>query len=78
MAKAPWYFQLDEFPYASTKEGGPLALATPVPAWENATQGGLLSAFYRYSLQGGLLSAFYRYSLKGVNPPTFLVVPLDI
>ncbi|NER82608.1 MAG: hypothetical protein F6K42_24220 [Leptolyngbya sp. SIO1D8] len=39
--------QLDEFPYASTYEGGnPDVAIHDVPAPENMSQGGLLTAFY--------------------------------
>jgi len=39
--------QWDEYPYASTYEGGAGASVRAVPAPENALQGGLLSAFYK-------------------------------
>lgn len=61
-------YQLDEFPYASTAQGGlgpPPAWGAPVPALENL-------------VQGGLLSAFYRYSLKGAPNTPFLVVPVPL
>jgi hypothetical protein len=60
--------QLDEYPYASTEQGGlgpPPAWGAPVPAIQNLVQGGLLQAFYRYSLRG--------------RPDTpFLVVPIPL
>ncbi len=65
MATAPFGNQLDEFPYASTQQGGAGAVAAPVPWLQNA-------------VQGGLLSAFYRYSLKGVPLTPFLVVPIPL
>jgi YD repeat-containing protein len=65
MASAPPGYQLDEFPYASTQQGGVGAIGSPVPALENA-------------IQGGLLSALYRYSLKGIPGAPFLVVPINI
>lgn len=37
----------DEYPYASTAQGGQLADPAPVPVAEYSRQGGLLSAFYR-------------------------------
>jgi RHS repeat-associated protein len=37
---------LDEYPYASTLEGGTGAWVTPVPVTEQLTQAGLLTAFY--------------------------------
>jgi hypothetical protein len=55
---------LDEFPYASTVQGGAAARVAAVPAWEN-------------SLQGGFLGAFYRWRMRGI-PGEFLVVPIDI
>lgn len=66
MITAPPGYQLDEFPYACTAQGGPggPALACPVPAWENA-------------LQGGYLGAFTRWTLKGITQP-FIVVPIPI
>jgi hypothetical protein len=70
MATAPAGSSFDEFPYASTAEGGagtpPFgAIGSPVPWLENA-------------VQGGLLSAFYRYSLKGAPGKAFLVVPIPL
>jgi hypothetical protein len=63
---APPGYQLDEFPYACTAQGGAFgpALARTAPAWENA-------------LQGGLLGAFTRWILKGVPQP-FIVVPIPL
>ncbi len=55
---------LDEFPFASTREGGGLALVAAVPLRENC-------------IQGGLLGAFYRWSLRGVPGP-FMVVPVPV
>jgi len=65
-ATAPPGYQLDEFPYACTRQGGPggPALARPVPAWENI-------------LQGAYLGAFTRWTLKG-RPQPFIVVPISI
>jgi hypothetical protein len=40
-------YTIDEFPYATTKEGGPpLARGCPVPWLENCAQGGYLRAYY--------------------------------
>ena len=65
MATAPPGYQLDEFPYACTVEGGmPLALGMPVPAAENSRQGGDLGAFCRWVLRG--------------RRSQFLVVPVPI
>lgn len=62
----PGINQLDEFPYASTAQGGPpLARGCMVPAWENAFQGGTLGAFYRWG------------KLKG-RPGPFMVIPIPI
>ncbi len=58
MATAPAGYQLDEFPYASTVQGGPGAYGEPVPALQNLVQGGLLSAFYRYALESEPLANF--------------------
>jgi hypothetical protein len=38
---------MDEFPFASTAEGGPGAYLTQVSIAEQRAQGSLLSAFYR-------------------------------
>jgi len=55
-------YTIDEFPYASTKEGGwPLAKGYPVPWLENCAQGGYLRAFYYGVLR---------------KPSKFIVVPV--
>jgi RHS repeat-associated protein len=66
MLTAPPGYQLDEFPYACTAQGGWLgpAMACPVPAWENA-------------LQGGFLGPFTRWALRGLPQP-FIVVPIPL
>jgi hypothetical protein len=56
--------QLDEFPYASTVQGGIGALGRMVPWLENA-------------IQGGMLQALYRYSMKN-RPGHFIVAPLNL
>jgi|GEM_PF-5865531 len=62
---APAGYHLDEYPFASTAEGGwPSAMGKMVPPLENLAQ-------------GGYLSAFYRFQLKGLPLP-FLVVPVPI
>ena len=44
----------DEYPFASTYEGGTGAVIAAVPIKENSSQGGQLSAFYRRnSIQDG-------------------------
>jgi hypothetical protein len=60
------HYSIDEFPYASTAQGGPAgpARATLVPQRENW-------------IQGGYLWGFYRVRLKK-KPQPFLVVPLPI
>jgi hypothetical protein len=43
---------MDEYPYASTLEGGsPFTFTAQVPVWENALQGGLLGSFYRFIMR---------------------------
>ena len=42
----PDWEQCDEYPFASTLEGGPTALADLVPATENRSQGGNINNFY--------------------------------
>lgn len=54
----------DEFPYASTLQGGRGAMTTKVPLLENC-------------IQGGMLGAFYRWVCKGVTTQ-FLVVPIPM
>ncbi|CAB4000889.1 Hypothetical predicted protein [Paramuricea clavata] len=46
MPKQPGY-NCDEYPFASSKEGGKGAEIMLVPAVENSQQGGLLGGFYR-------------------------------
>ena len=41
----------DEYPFASTVEGGQGAVVAEVPLKENLIQGGMLSVFYRYRLK---------------------------
>ena len=60
-------YELDEFPFASTAEGGaapPGASARMVPRWENRAQGGYLKTFYARELNQ--------------LPAPFLVVPLPL
>jgi hypothetical protein len=60
----------DEFPYASTKEGGnDTVKVARVPASENHTQGGFLGGFYRISFPGKLPNT-------NTNRYEFLVVPV--
>ncbi len=68
MLDAPIGCQLDEFPYASTDQGGgapPGAWGAHVPAWEN-------------SLQGLQLFFFYWLDLHWADGAQFLVVPVPI
>ena len=65
MATAQPGDQLDEFPYASTFQGGAGAYGRPVPGLQNA-------------LQGGLLGAFYRFALESVPDTSFIVVPIPL
>lgn len=53
---------IDEFPYASTAQGGLGSKAQPVPAWENFVQGGFLGSFYFWGMYG--------------IPGQFIVVPV--
>ena len=62
---APAKMQLDEFPYASTQQGGVNSLARYVPTRQN-------------SIQGGLLRAFYTFSLRRRPLAPFLVVPVPL
>jgi RHS repeat-associated protein len=54
----------DEYPFASTAQGGAGASVVQVPQVQNRVQGGLLSAFYRIGLRGKAIS--------------FLVVPIPL
>jgi hypothetical protein len=71
MATAPAGYELDEFPFASTQQGGAgllgglPAIGKPVPWLQNR-------------VQGGLLGAFTRWELKGVAGAPFLVVPIPL
>ncbi|MGE5609729.1 MAG: putative Ig domain-containing protein [Bacillota bacterium] len=65
-----WYESLDEFPYASTAQGGAGSRVMAVPAAQNAVQGGLLSAFYRLSLMSPTLNPSGNMN--------FLVVPIPL
>jgi RHS repeat-associated protein len=69
-AATPPLHTVDEFPYASTTQGGPggpalVHYAPTVPLHENAIQGGTLGVFYRFS------------GLRG-RPGPFLVVPVPL
>jgi RHS repeat-associated protein len=37
----------DEYPFASSKEGGANSRVTPVPLWQNCVQGGIIAASYK-------------------------------
>jgi hypothetical protein len=60
----PRGYQLDEYPYASTEQGGFEALAAPVFWIENSFQGTTLGAFY-----GSLVVRRKRW---------FLVLPIPV
>lgn len=53
--RPPPGFSLDEFPFASTLQGGAGARVAPVPVGEQAIQGGSLSSFFQANKigQGG-------------------------
>jgi RHS repeat-associated protein len=71
VGRAPlWWESLDEFPYASTAQGGARSSVVPVPATENWTQGGLLSAFYRLRLMNA--------TLNPTGNMNFMVVPIPL
>jgi hypothetical protein len=55
---------LDEFPYASTTQGGIGAQGEMVPRGEQLIQGGDLSVLYNFKMSG--------------RPGPFLVVPIPI
>lgn len=56
-------FQWDEYPFASTFEGGRGATVRRVPAWENRIQGIMLNKFYR------------RFNLR--RGSKFIVIPIS-
>ena len=62
----------EEFPYATTRQGGATVPPTPLSAI------GAAVPWYENAVQGGLLSAFYRYTLKGKAGSPFLVVPIPL
>jgi hypothetical protein len=39
-------YSWDEYPFASSTEGGSFTSVSPVPLWENCVQGGIISACY--------------------------------
>lgn len=62
LQRAP-LFSWDEFPFASTLEGGSSTWLGRVPAWQQSVQGGLLSGLYRG------LSAGDRFRVNLINLP---------
>lgn len=65
MAAAPAGYELDEYPFASTLQGGTGALGRPVPGGEQR-------------IQSFMLSSFYGVILKAKPRAKFLVVPIPI
>jgi hypothetical protein len=65
LSTAPLGQSLDEYPFASTNEGGPFgpAVGAYVRAWENWSQ-------------GGTLAAFYRVVLRRITGSPFIVLPI--
>jgi hypothetical protein len=37
----------DEYPFASSVQGGSFTSVSPVPLWQNCVQGGIISACYK-------------------------------
>jgi hypothetical protein len=54
----PIWFDFDEYPYASTFQGGALATGAFVPFGENRSEGAMLGIFYRVALRNIPGSAF--------------------
>jgi len=75
------FVDADEFPYASTYEGGEGAGAWPIPSWENQGEGRDLGSFYRTSgIQPGQK---FNISLGGGTPqnvpiPTPIPIPKPV
>jgi RHS repeat-associated protein len=67
----PMIEQIDEFPYASTEQGGSLSAANKVPIWENSVHGTALGVFYSLPLWRGLPAR------KG-SPFTVVLIPSSI
>lgn len=63
----------DEYPFASTCEGGRRAWIGHIPAAQNSAQGGILSNFYRRHSQGGRP---FTFRVSVVNHPRGPVPPL--
>lgn len=61
--RGPAGTEFDEFPYASTVQGGATAFGAYVPITENRSE-------------GGLLTAFYRVALRNIPGSTFMVVDI--
>jgi hypothetical protein len=40
-------YNLDEYPFASSEQGGAKSRVSPVPVWQNCVQGGIIAACYR-------------------------------
>lgn len=62
-AKPPSGYSLDEFPFASSQQGGAGARVVQVPRTEQNIQGGMLSSFYQ------------RYGITHGDPFNVIVVP---
>lgn len=45
--RAPIGMSLDEYPFASSVEGGAGAYVGAVPVWEHSHQGGVISSFFK-------------------------------
>ncbi|XP_028406390.1 uncharacterized protein LOC114528866 isoform X2 [Dendronephthya gigantea] len=60
----------DEYPFASSRQGGAGAEIMNVPSIENSCQGGLLAAFYRTQKIGN--GDCYRVALESARCPTII------
>ncbi len=73
--KAPTGQQRDEYPYATTNEGGAGASVEYVPNAENSTQGAQLGLFYRTLSDG---EQFLVLPISGKRPPKGVPVPVPV
>lgn len=72
VAGIPRVLSRDEYPFASTVEGGGSAWIGHIPAWQNSAQGGILGGFYRRTNPTGCP---FKFRVCVVNHPSGPVPP---